>query len=664
MKRTLFQMVGLCLCLCLSLTFITHIFTQSQLLLTQGKNHGEIAPAEINFLQVDLPAGATLNLVIQLDHFENIIQIADPHGFSVGKKTGRGLFGEYLYQVKAEQTGTYRLSIQPVHAPGRAIEYTIDCRVNTNKQEDFRQKIDQLFSYWDTDTLPGVAVAVVRDNQVVYQNTFGSANIENSIPLTTDAVFDAASLAKQFTGYAIAHLVQKGQIDLDTAVTTYLPELANVPREITVRQLCHHTSGIRDFPALFHLIGRGKVIMLPDILKLAAQQQTLNFDPGTDYTYSNTGYNLLAEIVHRVTDQQISEWAKENIFDQLEMKQTTIQVDINQLVLNRTEGYFLSDGKLKRGINTLVAPGSSSLLTTLEDLIKWAQYWDQNPNHEVIDLMTEPGALTNGQSINYGLGLGMGEYRGKPRISHTGRTPAGYSSCFVRFPEEQTTIIILSNYMDFDVLTYASTIADELFFDESEANKEKINEVAFNLLTAAQLNKFEGVYYFPPDNNQVEIRSDGAALYVHPPGEGPILLSPISDTSFYAAAIGITLHFPTGNRVDRAIALRSGQRVEMPRIGNLEPIEVKTVDLTDFVGHYFSEELQTTYELVLEQNQLIAKHPINPDILLTFAEANIFLGSEWYFGEVAFCKGAQGEVTGLKVTSGERSKHVFFQKLP
>jgi CubicO group peptidase (beta-lactamase class C family) len=240
-------------------------------------------------------------------------------------------------------------------------------------------RVDSIFAQHSTGLTPGVAVAVVRNGAVILSKGYGHANLEHRIPITGTSVFDVASVSKQFAGLAIAMLVEQRKVALTDDIRKHIPELQDFGRTITVNHLVHHTSGIRDWPGTLALSGWrfDDVISFEQILTMAYNQRTLNFDPGAEYMYSNTGYNLLAELVRRVTGKSFRAWTDENLFTPLGMTRSHFRDDHTEIFPDRVLGYSRGEGGPFRATsNNLTALGSSSLFTTAEDLAKWLANFD------------------------------------------------------------------------------------------------------------------------------------------------------------------------------------------------------------------------------------------------------------------------------------------------
>ena len=215
---------------------------------------------------------------------------------------------------------------------------------------DVTSKVDALFASFNKTDSPGCVVVVVQNGNVVYKKGFGMANLDYDIPITSTSVFDIASVSKQFTGMAIAMLVEERKIALTDDIRKYIPSLPDFGKKVTVRNLVDHTSGIRDWAAMMGYAGRDfeDVSTYEEILRMAEHQRELNFAPGEEYTYSNTGYVLLAKIVEVVTKQKFADWTHANIFKPLGMNNTHFHDDYQQIVKNRAVSYYKDDsGKMK-----------------------------------------------------------------------------------------------------------------------------------------------------------------------------------------------------------------------------------------------------------------------------------------------------------------------------
>ena len=206
------------------------------------------------------------------------------------------------------------------------------------QEQDREARVDQIFAAWDTAETPGCAVSVMREGELVHARGYGVANLEYDIPITASSIFHVASISKQFTALAVALLVADGEVSWDDDLRTYVPEVPDLGPRITLRHLVHHTSGIRDQWSLLRMAGwrfEADVVTQDDVLDLISRQRALNFEPGTDYVYSNSGFTLLAVVVERVSGQTLREFAAARIFGPLGMTSTHFHDDHQMIVRNR-----------------------------------------------------------------------------------------------------------------------------------------------------------------------------------------------------------------------------------------------------------------------------------------------------------------------------------------
>lgn len=373
--------------------------------------------------------------------------------------------------------------------------------------ETLEARVDQLFGEWNRPDSPGATLAVIRDGEIIYKQGYGMANLEYNIPITTTTIFDIASVSKQFAAFAIATLSHEGEFSLDDDIGTYLPDLPDFGHTITIRHLLHHTSGLRDWVQSLVIAGVGMedVISFRHILKMARHQKALNFEPGSEFLYSNTGYNLLAEIVEKVTGGSFREWTDTNIFKPLAMTDSHFHDDHQMILKNRAYSYqAVENSEFKHAVNNTTALGSSSLYSTVEDLAKWILNFDNTRISEqtVIEQMHQRGVLNNGEQIDYAFGLNIGEYRGLKTVGHSGSW-RGFRSHLMRFPDQKFGVVILCNLDTFNPLRLAEQVANIYLADllaptedpEPNIEAEPIEETKSESLTPEQLTEFTGDYY-------------------------------------------------------------------------------------------------------------------------------------------------------------------------
>ena len=539
---------------------------------------------------------------------------------------------------------------------------------NIHETEDtYSPGVDSLFNEWGPHT-PGVAVAILKDSSVLFKKGYGMANMEHSVPVSSSSVFDIASVSKQFCAFAIATLAHEERLSLDDNIQTYIPEVPDFGHEITIGHLIHHTSGLRDWPATLALAGwqMEDVISFRQIMTLVKNQKELNFVPGTEYSYCNTGYNLLAEIVNRITGQPFHEWARENIFIPLSMDNTHFCNDHQCIVKNRVQGYAFIDSSYVSLTNNLTAMGSSSLHTTLDDMIKWTVNFQtgKTGGKEVLKLMRSQGILSDGDTISYAFGQHVETYKGTKRIQHTGSW-AGFRSILSRFPEQGLSIVLLSNIDSFDASGTANALVDIFLQEELEPKVEVPEKTPAITLSENLLKRFEG-YYRLQDGALVDVYLKEQKLFfrydIRPSGNEAYPLLAVSDSAFTSPVNGARVFFHgdssrehvTGLTLALSTARRDGKYIK--------PYDPSTTDLGEFSGKYSSDELNTQYYISTQSGILVVEHNRNEEIMLAPLAEDLFVSGTWFFSPVLAERGDNGQVTGLRIGAG-RARNILFRKL-
>ena len=325
-------------------------------------------------------------------------------------------------------------------------------------------QIDALFARFNRPDTPGCAVGVFQNGAIVYSKGYGSANLEYGVPITPKTPFISGSVAKQFTAGAIALLVEQGRLSLDDDVRKYIPELPDYGAKITVDHLVHHTSGLRDFWALVGVAGMryDDGYTAGDVIRLASRQKALNFPPGSEYDYSNTGYVSLGIIVQRVTGKSLREFAAEQMFGPLGMTSTHYHDDHTMIVPGRASAYSpLPEGGWKINVWNNDIVGQGGVITTIEDLQKWDEnfYTGKVGGPGFLKRQLQQGRLTSGRTLTYAFGLTVTEYRGLPLVEHGGSS-GGYRTVITRFPSAHTSVAALCNVSDANPTMISHKIAD------------------------------------------------------------------------------------------------------------------------------------------------------------------------------------------------------------
>jgi CubicO group peptidase (beta-lactamase class C family) len=408
--------------------------------------------------------------------------------------------------------------------------------------KDVQDRIDAIFEDVDRSDMPGCAIGIVQDGQLIYTRGYGMANLECQTPIDAQSIFHVASVSKQFTCLAILLLMRDGKRSLDDDVRTYIPELPDYGPVITIRHLVHHTSGLRDQWDLLRLAGwrEDDVKTNADVLYLASRQKALNFFPGEEFLYCNTGYTLMALIVERLSGQPFRVFTQAQIFDPLGMMHTHFRDDHSELVVGRTSAYVPIDGGGYRvKIPMFDTVGATSLFTTVEDLARWVRNFElRTVGDGVLDQMYEQGVLKNGEQIGYAFGQTVSIDRGIRVVQHSG-SDGGYRSHLVRFPEQRAAMIVLSNLSVSDPSGRVRQMRDVYFEDVlSPPNMPKAAEKLAEDVEVPEILPVDyvGDYYCYDLDAVYVISEDRGQLRVWHPRAGAGVLEPCGDDAFRGLA--------------------------------------------------------------------------------------------------------------------------------
>ncbi|MGD8330091.1 MAG: serine hydrolase domain-containing protein [Acidobacteriota bacterium] len=391
-----------------------------------------------------------------------------------------------------------------------------------------RPDVDAIFAPWDRADSPGCALGVVRDGELIYERGYGIANLDWHIPIATDTVFYVGSVSKQFTAAAVALLVLDGRVALDDDIREYFPEIPAYERPITVAQLLHHTSGIRDIYTLMALAG----IRLEDVfsdeeaIALIAAQRETNFPPGDEYLYSNSGYFLLAQLVARVTGKPLRAFAAERIFTPLGMSDTHFHDIPSHVVERRATSYQrdADEGFTVSYLGNFDKVGAGGLYSTVRDLLLWDRnfYTGDVGGQAFLDLIQTPGTLYGGEPITYAFGLTIDHYRGLATVSHSG-SMMGFKAAFLQFPEQRFSVLATCNLGEIEPMGLAQRVADIYLDDELEreppadarrdtgAPRRAVAETPFD---AAELAAYAGDFYSAELDVTYHLHAEGDELWL------------------------------------------------------------------------------------------------------------------------------------------------------
>jgi CubicO group peptidase (beta-lactamase class C family) len=505
-------------------------------------------------------------------------------------------------------------------------------------------EVDAIFNRYTAST-PGCAVAADVKGQAVIRAAYGSANLEHDVPITTDTIFEAGSVSKQFTAAAVALLARAGKLSLDDPVRKYVPELPDFGSPITIRQLLHHTSGLRDWGGLASLAGWPRTTRVhthAHVLDILSRQRVLNFAPDTRHSYTNSGYNLAAIIVSRVSGMSFAAFTKAAIFDPLGMTDTSWRDDHTRIVKRRAIAYTNRQGTFALNMPFENVHGNGGLLTTVGDLLKWNANFTTHVVGDAafVEEMQRPVTLPGGRMHEYALGLYVDTYKGVKEVDHSGAT-AGYSAHLARYPEQQVSVAVLCN-VSVNATMYAKTIA-ELYLT---GLRPATTPPPSHTVSDAEATRLVGLYRSLKPAAVVTIARDNEGLLARNVGR----LIPMSATRFVTADLA-TFEFDGHGQL--RVTDEFGTTDAFDRV---EPVKHEPEQLQPLVGRYVSDELETTLDVAMQGERLIIRRRSDFTAPLTQVWSNGFSSP---LGWVIFARDASGTVVSLSINQ-ERAWDVRF----
>ena len=517
--------------------------------------------------------------------------------------------------------------------------------------------VDRVFAALSNTDRPGCALGVGRNGRLIYEHGYGMANLETATPINPTSIFHVASVSKQFTATAIMLLARDGKLTVDDNIRKYVPEIPDYGTPITIRHLLTHTSGLRDQWSLLQL-ARGRFeenrITEADVLDIVPRQKMLNFTPGAEYAYSNTGFTLLAVIVKRVSGKSLREFADERIFRPLAMTSTHFHDDYTMLVPGRTSAYAPIAGGWRVSIPNFDTYGATSLFTTVGDLLKWEANFDSPVvgDRTIFEQMQTPGRLSNGDTLTYGFGLVMDRYRGVREVSHNG-ADAGYRSYVGRFPDQGLTIAIACNAATANTTVLAHGVADA-YLGSVLAPVAAAPVLQTVLVPMQTLQRRAGAYLDPKTMQVVELSIRGDSLIVGRIA-GPVLI-PVAENR--SRVTGQSVDFIFSDREHGGFQRQplSGGR---PVAFEWRPPAVATPSvLAAYAGDYYSEEVDARYRVIAGDSTISLRTGTASPMSARPVFLDTFLGGG---STIQFMRDG-ASVTGFEV-SDVRMRRVRFRRI-
>ena len=441
---------------------------------------------------------------------------------------------------------------------------------------------------------PGCAAAVSLNGETIFEKAFGLAEMEHNIPNTPQTIFESGSVAKQFTAAAVVLLALDGKLSLDDPVKKYIPELPDYGSPLTIRHILNHTAGLRDWGTVMSLtgVGRGDRVINQDLaIDVITHQKALDFTPGAEFSYTNSGYQLAAEIVTRVSKQKFPDFVTERLFKPLGMTKSSWRDDYQRLVPGRAQAYARNSDKEPWQLNMpfMNVYGNGGMLTTVGDWMKWNAMLDSRSlGAPLVDALETQGVLNDGRKIAYALGLTVDKYKGMKDVSHGGST-AGYQTFLARYPEKKLSVGVMCNGTSPRAGDIAGTLTDEIVGPYPEQPKPP----AGIQVAEEQLKKFVGTWRNEKTHNANRTTFDKGALHMN---GSP--MTALSDGVFLLPS-GVKVTFVSDKEGKATIAEINNEGAISKLY--LEPDWTPTAaDLASFAGDWYSEEAGATFTFAVD----------------------------------------------------------------
>lgn len=534
--------------------------------------------------------------------------------------------------------------------------------------KNLSSKIDSLMINYQKENLPGGAIAVLSANGVIYKNCFGKMNVEQNLSVNENTLFDQASIAKQFTAFAIMLLEQEGKLDLDEDIKMYLTDLPNYEHKISIRNLIQHTSGVASTDWLRIMIGSSfdKVWTHNDEIKLLKQYSQLNFKPNTQHIYSNGGYSILASIVEEVSGMSFADFLNNRIFKPLGMKTAMVNSQSGLQLLNNASGYkVVEDKPIKVSSTTDYSYGSGNLLASINDMVKWGEnfFAPKVGNTKMINRITSKyNTLENGDSISYTYGFYVRYYKGVKLVEHQGGLP-GFRNYFMLFPNDKFIIIASFNSESINARGIVNGIADMLLAGKIKEQPAKTRiEVDMNIDLAK---RFAGTYELA-DGMELTFRVEQDTFWLILPDDAKFPLFAENDYNFFLKAFNAQCTFTKSENgeVNQMIWHQNGRSFKGSRVG--KRVELSLEEIEQFAGRYIQSDLNMEYPITFYNGKLYVHTPSTfkkyfgiDKLELTYVSGYKFTTNR--LGTLVFTRNKKGTVNGFMMPELGRLQNVIFE---
>lgn len=531
------------------------------------------------------------------------------------------------------------------------------------------RKVDSLFHKWNTSNSLGCAIGIVRNDSLIYAKGYGLANLEYGIPITPETIFNMGSISKQFTAFGIVLLAKQGKIKLDEDIHTYLAWVPDFGKKITVQNLLNHTSGLREHTKLASISGLGiDGALTPNIsLNLLKRQTALNFNPGDRYSYCNSNYILLAEIIKSVSGKPFREFEDSAIFKPLGMTHSHFHDNYTELIPNRAASYAKTAAKqYVNNFQSIYTVGPGGLLSNIHDMSKWIMnyYSFKVGDQKDIQQLTQRGKLNSGKELSYALGVRIGSYKGWREYWHGGHN-AGYANFITILPDLKMGFVFLSNTGDANSSAKGREIVSLFIKDTTiksgalkNANRDSTNAV---LKDTSFIKNFIGNYI---DDEGEPLRfeiKEGKLYSVFGSRAAALLIQEKKDSFSLKNFPSVKYIFSIKPKDTSVVVLDANETIRFKKYVIVNQKSEKL--LKEYIGTYFSSELDCIYKIALKDHQLVLVSPKYNDAKLTLTNNDQLISKDYeWIRYLRIMRDNKNKVSGFELNS-LAVMHLRFDKI-
>ena len=542
---------------------------------------------------------------------------------------------------------------------------------SANVKDSIEIKIDTMVARMGLSSVtPGGVIGVIREGKLIFKKAYGLANFESKESNNTATLFNLGSASKQFTAAAILLLANEKKLSVKDDIRKYLPDIPDYGYPITIENLIHHSSGIKSFDGLRLMAGTLFTEENQEgTYKLIVRQKTLNFRPGEEYEYSNSGYILLAKIIEKASGMKFSKFMEERIFRPIGLDRSFIYDDPEKTGTNTATGNkWGGDEKFMRSADLKsTAVGQSNVYSCVDDLLQWDNNFYKNRlgGWDFSKEMTTLMPLNNGNKSNYAFGLEISQFNGLKTISHQGGTE-GFQAIYIQIPSEKFSVVCLFN-IGIDVTSLAYRITG-LFIKGNPQGEIAPIKPEKTEVDSAILQKYAGKYF---DKNlwmDATITLESNKLIFTAPYAGSFEIYPSSDSSFFVTFTDLKFIFSRDDKgeVTKATLIQGDQIIRLTYLGkNVFPLNSEA--LSQYAGNYFCEEIDVTYPVLFKDNKLYIRFPESTaQFCNSKVESELISEYADYFATpvrgLRFTRNTKNEISGFIIRDIGRVRNLVFSK--